>query len=105
MDSLPALAMQCPCIRGLPAGHDCHYGLVLPVNGCLILGVVSATAISHAIDTARRIVYLRINREPTLAEAEEGLLTAFQDPLYQTGFTCLVDRTVAGPPSKEHMYR
>ncbi len=40
-----------------------------------------------------------------MAEAEEGLLIAFQDPLYQAGFTCLVDRTAAGPPSKEHVYR
>jgi hypothetical protein len=68
------------------------------------LGVVSTTAISHTIDAARRIVHLRINREPTMAEAEEGLLIAFQDPLYQAGFTCLVDRTAAGPPSKEHVY-
>jgi hypothetical protein len=65
---------------------------------------VSTAAISHTIDTAKRIVRLRINREPTLAEAEEGLLSAFQDPLYQTGFTCLVDRTAAGPPSKDHVY-
>jgi hypothetical protein len=71
----------------------------------LILSGVSTTAISHTIDTAKRIVYLRINREPTMAEAEEGLLMAFQDPLYQAGFTCLVDRTLAGPPSKEHVYR
>ena len=65
---------------------------------------MSTASISHSIDTARRIVCLRINREPTLAEAEAGLLAAFQDPLYKAGFNCLVDRTAVGPPTTQYVH-
>lgn len=65
---------------------------------------VSTRAISHAIDSAKRTVYLRINREPSLAEAEAGLLTAFQDPRYEFGFNCLVDRTKVGPPTTQYVH-
>jgi len=66
--------------------------------------VSSSPSISHSIDTARRLLYLRIHREPSIPEAEESLLAAFQDPLYAAGFNCLVDRTCVGPPTTRYVH-
>ncbi len=77
---------------------------IVPAEPKLEPPVSASTSISHSIDTARRILFLRINREPSLAEAEKALLAAFQDPLYGQGFYCLVDRTRIGPPTTQYVH-
>ena len=59
--------------------------------------------VTYTIDTARRIVYLRVHSTPTLEDAESVLLAAFTDDRYQPGFGCLVDRTMPEPPTTQYV--
>jgi len=60
-------------------------------------------AVTYAIDTDRRIVYLRVRSTPTLEDAERVLVAAFSDERYVPGFACLVDRTATEPPTTQYV--